>query len=98
MVNDIGNTGSAKGSAPLGNRARQSVETPLPSTQQTPSGNGSENIEVSLSAELKQLQSIMKQGQEVDTDKVAQIKAQIEEGRYQVNSGNIANRILSENS
>ena len=56
-----------------------------------------DSVELSQTAkELQAARKIIEQVPEIRTDKVAQLKAQIENGTYDIDSGKIAEKLLQE--
>lgn len=68
-------------------RAQKQAEQP-----KAPAGS---NVKLSsLSSQLREIEAGMDKSQSVDSKKVAEIKKAIEEGRFEVNSSAVADRLL----
>ncbi|MBX2859447.1 MAG: flagellar biosynthesis anti-sigma factor FlgM [Cellvibrionaceae bacterium] len=98
MVIDPGNNiNTASNSA---NKTRQNA-APAPQTARNPSSKPPSGDSVSLSTtgqNLAKLEAAVAQSPEVDEAKVAELKAAINSGRYQVDADRIADKMLSQDA
>lgn len=103
MIIDPGNSGLNKSNTATsgGTRLNQSQAASTAATNASDSAVKSSSDSVSLSSKaqaLGKLEQAVQQSSDVDTDKVAMVKQAIAEGRYQVDSDAIAERMLSQDS
>ena len=74
-------------------------QTPKESPQTQPATNYSDNVQLSQEAQaLKQLESRMASADDTDSAKVEQIRQQIADGSYEINSADIADGLLKHES
>lgn len=82
-------------------RTRQTTESQSTAAKSAPPAKPADSDSVSLSVKAQtmgRLEAQIADASEVDEDKVAAIKAAISEGRYQVDSRTIAERMLNQDN
>ncbi|MDH4321478.1 MAG: flagellar biosynthesis anti-sigma factor FlgM [Desulfobulbaceae bacterium] len=77
------------------NKIQKSGNVAVETTVQKSTGLGSDRVELSTgSREILRMQEILQETPEVRKEKVAQLKRQIEEGSYQVDSHKVADKMM----
>jgi negative regulator of flagellin synthesis FlgM len=72
-------------------------ETPPSAAQGTAKGSSGDTVQISgRTKEMEELKQVINQMPEIRTEKVNELQQSIEAGTYQVNSLNVAGRILEE--
>lgn len=103
MIIDPGSPGFSKSNSATsgGNKLNKTDAAPAPSRSSEEKAAPSNSDSVSLSSRgqaLGKLEQAVAQSADVDTAKVDRVKQAIADGQYQVNSSNIAGRMLSQDS
>ena len=95
-IQDLNNDGQNIRQITQGIKPPQSEKNPPTSSVSSPD-SGSDRVELSSqSQDMKKMHEILASTPEVRTDKVAALKKAVEEGTYNVNSGDIADKMIQE--
>jgi len=95
-IQDVSNDGQNIRQITQGVKPPQS-ETNTPASSASSPDEGSDRVELSpQSRDMKKIHEILASTPEVRTEKVATLKKAIAEGTYQVNTGDVADKMVQE--
>lgn len=86
IANKVGETGAAR---------KPDLDTGIKSNEASHQAGGGDTVELTSSAKLlERLEKTLASIPDVDNERIAEVKAQIENGEYQINADKIATAIL----